>query len=504
MTAPLAAGRRADAPNGLVHSTAARVTDAPAIDLERDLPMRVAGRFSVAAVGDIVQTRCIAGRSDPLVQSALSPLREADIAIGNLEQTIAERRSFEGGAYGVPSFLVMAAPEIAQDLADAGLRLLCRANNRLSDFGVKGNRETDRHLRAAGIAPFGFGEHLAAARAPVHAETAKARVAAVGVTATVNHNLDTVFAAGLRAGLSNGRPGASALRVVRTIHLPPPAYEALRRLALEHDYAFPGGFVVVPNVMVFEDRFKLGAEWYVADETPGYSYAAHPDDLGQVLRSVKNGALLSDFCVLSIHSHQWMIDAKAPRGGLDGEVPEVPDFLVDLAARAVAAGADMVCVHGPFEFKAIAVVSGKPVFYGLGSFVRHAYALDAVPAEMYAALDNGIARHAAIDPAQTELSDAEIVMGRTVKHPSRYFEGASAVCHFEDGRLNHIAIHPLDLGFGGSWADLGTPRTAEGAQASRILQAIAERSRRFGTVLVQEGDVGIVRPGPRSSTERET
>lgn len=455
--------------------------------------MRIEGRFTLALVGDIVQTRPLTNRDDPAVKLALAPIREADCAIGNLEQTIADRATFTGGAYGVPSFLVMAAPEIARDLAEMGFRLLCRANNRLGDYGVEGNRETDRHLRDAGIAPFGFGEHLAAARRPAFVETPSARIAAIGVTATTNHGLDAVFAASERIGLWNGRPGASAMRVTRTVRLPHAAYEALRTLAVEHDFAFPATFPVVPNVQVFDDRLKIGAEWYADDESSGYSYAAHPDDVAAVLRAVRGAALQSDLCVLSIHSHQWTIDPDAPKGGLDGEVPDVPDFLVDLADRAVEAGADVVCVHGPFEFKAIALVGGKPIFYGLGSFVRHAYAQDAVPSEMYAPLDVAGVRHAAVDPLRPDVSDPEIVMRRTARHPARYFEGATAVCVFEQGRLQRIVLHPFDLGTGRPFADLGTPRAATGEQATRILEAIASRSRRFGTTIEREGDTGVIR-----------
>ena len=315
-----------DKPPGLLFSTASQAKDSPRVDMERDLPMHIEGEFTVAVAGDVVMTRPISQLDDERVQQAIAPIRDADLAIGNLEQTIADWRKFEGFHYGVNAFLIMADPCVADDLANVGFDMLSRANNRLSDFGPEGNRETDAHLRRAGISPAGYGEHLAEARAPVYHDVAGGRVAAVAVTSSLNHGQDQIFAPSARIGNANGRPGANNIRVSRTIKLPPKAWELLNELVREADYAFPGPFVIMPTLMVFDDRIKIGNEWYMQGDRGEYSYTVHPDDLSEVLKHTRNAALFSNFTVFTIHSHQWTIDPENPAGRAGRRNPGTTGF----------------------------------------------------------------------------------------------------------------------------------------------------------------------------------
>lgn len=454
--------------------------------------MSVTGDFIVAVVGDIVQTRPLAKLADKAVQQAIAPLRDADLAIGNLEQTIADWRQFDGHHYGVNAFLIMAAPEIADDLADMGFRVLCRANNRLFDFGAAGNRETDAHLRRVGITPVGYGEHLAEARAPAYHDLPKGRVSATGVTSSVNHDQHQIFGSAARIANSNGRPGANNLRVSRTITLPPKQWEQLAELVRSAAYAFPGPFAIMPTVMVWEDRIRLGNEWYEPGEEAGYTYEVHPDDMADVLKHVRNAAVFSNFNVLSIHSHQWMIDPENPVGGIAGETSRPPDFLVDLAHGVIDSGSDMFCVHGPFDFRAIEIYRGKPVFYGLGPFIRQAYMQEIVPWETYRRFQFGEQEFDLVNPYTTNIPDAHLLLTRTAKHPARYFEGATASCTYRDSQLREILLHPVDLGFDGPLSDLGTPRAAGKEPAERILQRIAENSARFGTQVEIRNGLGVI------------
>lgn len=476
-----------------LHSNASPYKDNPKLDPARDLPMSVPGTFSVGVAGDIVITRPFSRLDDPEVQAAIEPLRSADIAVGNLEQTIADHRTFAGSPYGVTSFQIMADPAVARDLAAMGFSVLGRANNRLSDFGDPGNIETDAHLRAAGITPVGYGPHLAAARAPAYHDTARGRVGAVSVTSLVNHALDIVFGASARIAMSNGRPGANSLRVARTIKLPEKGWTVLRDFVLEHDYAFPGMAPVSPTVIVYEDRFKLGNDWYVKSDEPGYGYSVNADDLRDVLRNVRNAALYSNFSVFFMHGHQWSIDPKAPKGGIAGETADPPDYLVKLARDAIDAGADMFCMTGPFEFRAIEIYKGKPIFYGLGSFSRQAYMQEVLPWEAYRPHQFGTASFPGVNPHETDISDAEQLYSRIPAHPAKYFRGATARCTFVDSRLSEITLHPIDLGIEGPASDLGIPRRATGEQAESILRMIAERSAAFGTHVEISQSIGLIR-----------
>jgi hypothetical protein len=119
-------------------------------------------------------------------------------------------------------------------------------------------------------------------------------VGAVSFTTHVNHGLEGVFAASARIGQSNGRPGANHLRVERTVCMPERSWTALRDFVVANDYAFPGTFAVVPNIMVYEDRLRIGADWYVPADAPGYSYRENPADLREILRNLRNAALQDD------------------------------------------------------------------------------------------------------------------------------------------------------------------------------------------------------------------
>ena len=476
----------------LLFSTASQVKDNPNVSMERDLPMQVEGEFNVAVTGDIVMTRPISQLDDERVQQAIAPIRDADLAIGNLEQTIADWRQFKGFHYGVNAFLIMADPGIADDLAKLGFHVLSRANNRLSDFGPEGNRETDAHLRRVGISPAGYGEHLAEARAPVYHDLARGRVATVAVTSSLNHGQDQIFAPSARTGNTNGRPGANNIRVSRTIYLPSRAWELLNELVREADYAFPGPFVIMPTLMVFEDRIRIGNEWYRKGEQGEYTYDVHPDDLSEILKHIRNAALFSNFTVFTIHSHQWSINPEKPAGGLTGETPEPPDFLIRLAHDAIDNGCDLLSIHGPFDFRAIEIYRNKPIFYGLGSFIRQAYMQEVLPWETYRRFEFGETTGDGLNPLATDVTDAELLTTRTAMHPARYFEGATATCAYKDNRLEQITLYPVDLGIGGPFADLGTPRRAEAEVAERILERIQENSEKFGTKLTIENGLGRV------------
>ena len=252
-------------------STASRVTDNPKYVPDRDHPMSIAGEFSIAVVGDIVQTRTISDLDDELVTAAIEPIANADFAIGNLEQAICDWRQFDGHHYGVGAFMIMAHPSIADDLAAMGFGLLSRANNRLSDFGVEGNRATDQHLRRVGIRPVGFGEHLSEARAPVYVDTAKGRISAIAATSSFQPGGEKAFSAAARIGNSNGRPGVNSLHVNRTVTLPPKAWQLLNEFVREASYAFPFNYAIQGGLTVYEDRIQILHNTYVAGDEASYS-----------------------------------------------------------------------------------------------------------------------------------------------------------------------------------------------------------------------------------------
>lgn len=469
-----------------------KVTDNPKYIPSRDHPMSVSGDFTVAVVGDIVQTRPITQLDDSAVQAAIKPIKDADFAIGNLEQAIGDWRQFKGHEYGVGAFLVMSKPEIADDLAEMGFKILSRANNRLSDFGLEGNRETDAQLRRAGIEPVGYGEHLSQARTASYKDVQKGRMSAIGVTSNFQPGGEKAFLAAARIGNANGRPGVNGLNVSRTITLPPKAWKLLNEFIVEADYSFPNNYPIQASISAFEDKVQILHNKYVPGEKAGYNYKADPEQVAVLMKEIRNAAAYSNFNVFTIHSHQWMIDPNDPMGGFHGETNEPPDFLVKLAHEAIDNGCDMFCVHGPFEFRAIEIYEGKPIFYGLGSFIRQPYQQDIVPWETYSSHTFIDRYYPSENPIDTTKEDAEFLLTRTGRHPASYFKGASISCDYKDSELYKIRIHPVDLGIDGPLSDLGIPKVASLEMAIELLSEIADQSAPFGTKIDIKDGLGII------------
>ena len=473
-------------------STASRVTDNPKYVPDRDHPMSIAGDFSIAIVGDIVQTRAITQLDDDGIRAALEPVQNADFAVGNLEQAICDWRTFDGHHYGVGAFMIMAHPSIADDLAAMGFGILSRANNRLSDYGAEGNRATDGHLRRVGIQPVGFGEHLSEARAPVYVDTEKGRIAAIGVTSSFQPGGEKAFSAAARIGTSNGRPGVNSLHVSRTITLPPKAWKLLSELVREANYAFPLNYAIQGGVTAYEDRIQILHNTYVPGEEANYHYTADREETDILMKEIRNAAAYSNFTIFTIHSHQWNIDPADPLGGFHGETNEPPNFLEDLGREAIDNGADMFCAHGPFDFRAIEIYKGKPIFYGLGSFIRQPYQQEYVPWETYSSHTFVGRQYESVNPIDTTIADAEFLTTRTGRHPARFFKGASVRCEYKDSVLRRLTIHPVDLGIEGPLSDLGTPRKADKKLADEILRSIAAHSERYGTIVKIADGIGVI------------
>ena len=75
-----------------------------------------------------------------------------------------------------------------------------------------------------------------------------------------------------------------------------------------------------------------------------------------------------------------------------------------------------------------------------------------------------------------------------------YWESILPICQFRGKQLTEVKLYPIDLGFGLSRSERGRPILARGATAERILDRVIARSRRFGTKIAIEKEIGIIRP----------
>lgn len=100
------------------------------------------------------------GDAESLFHDLLPEFAAADLVLANLEGPFIERPTpiaKTGPIFGVPGACV-------HGIKNAGIELLCLANNHIMDHGATGLRHTLSVCREAGIATVGAGENLAAAR----------------------------------------------------------------------------------------------------------------------------------------------------------------------------------------------------------------------------------------------------------------------------------------------------------------------------------------------------
>jgi poly-gamma-glutamate synthesis protein (capsule biosynthesis protein) len=125
--------------------------------------------------------------------------------------------------------------------------------------------------------------------------------------------------------------------------------------------------------------------------------------------------------------------------------------------------------------RGIEIYKGRPIFYGLGEFFRQ---MDV-----------------------TGLSGMGLSRGGANSPPVKY-ESIVAVSRFERGQLSDVRLHPVELNYDGRMAHRGIPRVASPETAQRILSRLQKLSTPFGTNIVIEGNIGVIRARPAGGTAR--
>lgn len=444
----------------------------------RDMAMTIKGDFTLASVGDLMMRRPLSQLRDADVQAALQLIRDADLAVGNMEGELANLREFDGPMSGF-----VGTHEVAADLKTIGFDMVNRAQNHLFDSEAEGMFSTNTLLDEAGVAHAGTGKNLDEAAAPTYLEIPQGRVAMVGMHAP--HAVEfRRLAATTRVGNLGGRPGLNMLNYSETIVVSEAQMNSLRQVRDEflnfssnYDFPRPSPNNETPDRLRFPAS-SSGSEdptYRVArsGEIPGtIDYAIRADDLSRVLRSIRNAKRYADFVVATAHIHQGQ--SVLEQMHLSTKPPE---FYVDLAHQAIDVGADAFVGHGVQLLRGIEIYKGKPIFYGLGEFVREA-------------LWNL--------PEQLGQIDADQQGGRT--NFARNFGGSTqsleslvAVSHYADGELAEVRLYPIELGANEPDSRLGIPRLAQPEKAQEILQRMQRLSGDLGTTIDIEHNVGVIR-----------
>jgi poly-gamma-glutamate synthesis protein (capsule biosynthesis protein) len=227
---------------------------------------------------------------------------------------------------------------------------------------------------------------------------------------------------------------------------------------------------------LFETRFVVG-------DRPGYRYQVDPLDREENLKSIRQGKQHSDFLIATIHAHEEGAGCAEPG-----------DFLPDLARAAIDAGADAFIAHGVHALGPIEIYKRRPIFYGLANFFWSDMQ-EPMPATLYEG-NRDLLKTAFGDPARATDADLTGLLNASGFDDELVFQTVIAVSRFEKGELVELRLHPVDLGYGMRLTKSGVPRLASPAAGRAILERLARISRPYGTALVIEKDVGVIRPRP--------
>ena len=450
----------------------------PGRSLERELALKITSPFTLAAVGDLIMPQPLVSQA-PGYQQLVGIIRNADVGFGNMESSLVDIWRFTGPIGGTLSPL-----ETGQTIKDMGIRMVNYANNHTLNGGVEGMHSTETELDRLGIVHAGTGKDLAEARAPRYLATPKGRVGVVGM-----FSVDDVGAYGpnyaqgaasYRVAGVGGSPGFNALHLTDYHIVSPEQLQALRGVndavfgkaggggaGGEGEAGGRGGGRAGGAAAGSAGDVKFYDDWFRAGSTPGtISYTMNPRDEEDILKSVRTGKLNAEFMIATIHAHQTSSSATGFVGGID-HTP--PDFLIKLAHDCVDNGADLFVAHGVHALHGIEIYKGKPVLYGISNFV----------------FQFGLQYGMMPDPNETGP--------RGFENPAN-METVLVTSHYDGGKLAEVRIYPVDLGgIRRPISLMGIPMTPSPEIARRILEEMQALSKPFGTNIVIENNVGVIR-----------
>src|SRR6478735_8075685 len=104
---------------------------------------RPAAPMTIAVVGDVIHTRCLAPTlpNDPGFAAVVERMRSADATVANLELAAADPDDPDAWVWSTPNdWSIASDPRAVSDLLDLGFGAVGRANNHAMDRGPAGLR----------------------------------------------------------------------------------------------------------------------------------------------------------------------------------------------------------------------------------------------------------------------------------------------------------------------------------------------------------------------------
>ena len=429
-------------------------------------PVTVKDGFTYAVLGDIAQVGPVTQLGLPEFDNVLKIVRDADFSLAN-QEGVAFFGPSKRFAVNETGAMFPSDTSAAADMKNMGVRMVSAANNHSVDYGADALLESLRLLRAGGVAYAGAGANLREARAATLLTTPKGRVTVVATAGTFKPG----FAAGDGRGGLVERAGISTVRTTLFQQVTPQEMTLLQQLRGIRQQGAPIDAALPKELVVLDQAYRLS-------DKAGLSYRANSFDVRDIMQAVHTARQNSDFTVFTIHAHQSAT-------GEDDANPVPGDYLVKLFHDVVDAGADVVAGHGNHLLRGIEIYKGKPIFYGLASFV-----FSGRPAGITMGFEPRI-----IEPNPPPAVSPGDQSVRTLANGEKLtmWESIFATTTWQGGKLKEVRIYPIDLNAAGK-KPKGVPAFASPALAKKILEEVKRISAPFGTNVVIEGEVGIIRP----------
>ena len=185
---------------------------------------------------------------------------------------------------------------------------------------------------------------------------------------------------------------------------------------------------------------------------------------------------MADWVFVSCHCHE--------KGN---SVAEPPAFLESFAHACIDAGADAFIGHGPHCLRGIEIYKDRPIFYSLGNFIFQSETVASQPANNYAAFGLGP------DASVVDFQNARSQQGQTgFGFFPEYWHSVVAQIEFRQGKLNHVLLHPVELGFGLPRWQRGRPVLSSEAMANNTLETLQALSGPYHTRIQCSGGIGKI------------
>ncbi len=421
--------------------------------------------FVYALLGDISQVRPVTGLGVKEFEDVLRVVRGADFVLANQEGPAfhLQTKRFAVNETGAMLPSDSTAP---YDIKNMGVHMLSQANNHGMDYGADALTENLRLLKAAGVAYAGAGNNMREARAATLFPTPKGRVAVVATAGTFKFN----FVAADGRGALAERPGISTVRTTMFQQVTAAEMKMLQQLKAMRSPGTPVDATPPQQLMVLDQIYQLG-------DKPGLSFRMNAYDQKDIMQAVRKAKENSDLTIFTIHAHQSAT-------GEDDTNPVPADYEVQLYHNVIDAGADVVAGHGNHLIRGIEIYKGKPIFYGLSSF-----AFSGQPAGTNVGFESRLLSAPGPSGPPSDQSIRQLGGGVTLTMWECFF----ATTTWEAGKLKEIRIYPIDLNAAGT-KPKGVPSFAAPPLAKKILDEMKRISQPFGTNILIEGNVGIIRP----------